>query len=77
MMKRDGTLDRRSLPQNRDAYKTRVLDTTMGLDRSITIKLPGALWDQLDAIARADNRSKQFLLEPIITRFVRERSKAR
>ena len=77
MMKRDGTVDRRGLPKNRDTYKTRVVDTTMGLDRSITIKLPGALWDQLDAIARADNRSKQFLLEPIITRFVRERSKAR
>lgn len=75
MKKLDGTVDRRSLPPDRHSYKTRVVDTNMGLDRPVTIKLRGELWDRLNAIARTDNRSKQFLLEPVIEQFVQEREK--
>ena len=54
-------------------YKTPLVDTTMGLGRSLAIGgINDELWGQLDQIAKSMNMSKAVMLRPILEKYAEE-----
>lgn len=54
-------------------YKTPLVDTTMGLGRSLAIGgLSDELWTKLDRIAKSRNTSKAVMLRPVLEKFAEE-----
>lgn len=51
-------------------YRTSPVNTDNSGNRSMSVKLPAQVWNDLDKIARQCDKSKQELLEPIISQFV-------